>query len=95
MGLLTLKPMTDVASKCCFCLRFAHYIVSRAGFRTLATLATSDNTLLLQWSNYNILLVIVNWQRQCLFDRNHTHNIIPYEVSYESYENLRLRQKPF
>ena len=79
----TLGRRCTLASKCSFCLRFAYYMVSWAGFAGNYNSWDVWDTMYLQWSNCNSLLTIDYLRLQLLLDRNTMH-ITMYESLYES-----------
>ena len=62
--IVTVKPLTHVASKCRFCLRFAQYIVSCTGFISNYNSCDIWHTLYLQWYVCNGLFAMnyLRWQ---------------------------------
>ena len=67
-GILTspLKLLTEVASKCCFCLQFAHYMVSWATFKCNYNSCNVWHTLYLRWFICDGLLAMkyLRWQQE-------------------------------
>ena len=69
---MSVKPLTDVASKCSFCMRFAHYRASRWGFTSdLITVAYTVLAMVhLRWFTCDDLLAMAtrNYHHFMLFE---------------------------
>ena len=83
-------PLTGVARKCHFCLRFAHYRASQEGFRSNDISCNVWHTLYLQWCICNGLLAIIylRWQLEIIVA------LCCMSYHWKAYEALRITVKP-